>query len=120
MEIVLDSWALIAYFLGQRGQDVVRDLFKEAARTERNLLLSVVNWGEVLYAIERRQGEEKKEEVARIMSHMHLDIIDADQEMANQAATYKVSGKISYADCFAAALAKLRKATLVTGDKEFK
>jgi predicted nucleic acid-binding protein len=27
---------------------------------------------------------------------------------------------MSYADCFAAALAKLRKAELVTGDKEFR
>lgn len=27
---------------------------------------------------------------------------------------------MSYADCFAAALAKLRKAALVTGDKDFK
>jgi predicted nucleic acid-binding protein len=27
---------------------------------------------------------------------------------------------MSYADCFAAALAKLRKAELVTGDEEFK
>jgi predicted nucleic acid-binding protein len=27
---------------------------------------------------------------------------------------------MSYADCFAAALAKSRKAELVTGDKEFK
>jgi len=27
---------------------------------------------------------------------------------------------MSYADCFAAALAKLRKAELVTGDRDFK
>jgi predicted nucleic acid-binding protein len=27
---------------------------------------------------------------------------------------------MSYADCFAAALAKLKKAELVTGDKEFR
>ena len=32
----------------------------------------------------------------------------------------KARHRISYADCFAAALAKDRKADLVTGDKEFK
>jgi len=31
----------------------------------------------------------------------------------------KASGNISYGDCFAAALAKLKKADLVTGDNEF-
>jgi predicted nucleic acid-binding protein len=36
------------------------------------------------------------------------------------AAILKAHKKMSYADCFAAALAKLKKAELVTGDKEFK
>jgi predicted nucleic acid-binding protein len=33
---------------------------------------------------------------------------------------FKTKGKIAYADCFAAALAKDRKAELVTGDNELK
>jgi predicted nucleic acid-binding protein len=41
-------------------------------------------------------------------------------ELAKKAAELKASRKMSHADCFAAALAKLRKAELVTGDKEFK
>jgi len=42
--------------------------------------------------------------------------------LARQAALFKSGKKISYADCFAAALAlaKLRKAELVTGDRDFK
>ena len=39
---------------------------------------------------------------------------------ARRAAELKAKKKMSYADCFAAALAKLRKAELVTGDKEFR
>jgi predicted nucleic acid-binding protein len=35
------------------------------------------------------------------------------------AGTFKARHKTSYADCFAAALAKDRKSDLVTGDKEF-
>jgi len=41
-------------------------------------------------------------------------------ELARKAAEFKANKKMSYADCFAAALAKLRKAELVTGDPEFK
>jgi ribonuclease VapC len=37
-----------------------------------------------------------------------------------QAAVFKATKKLSYADCFAAALAKLRRAEFVTGDPEFK
>ena len=37
-----------------------------------------------------------------------------------QAATYKAFHRMSYADCFAAALTKIKKAALMTGDREFK
>jgi len=33
---------------------------------------------------------------------------------------FKANENISYVDCFAAALAKIKKAKLVAGDKEFK
>jgi predicted nucleic acid-binding protein len=36
------------------------------------------------------------------------------------AARVKAKHKISYADCFAAALAKIRKGEVITGDREFK
>ncbi len=117
---VLDSFALLAYFGGEEAGPKVRDLLKEAAEQDRELYLCVVNWGEVLYIIERRAGKEKRDEIARLMNQMHLSIIDADQEITRQAAAYKTKGGISYADCFAAALAKSKKAELVTGDKEFK
>jgi predicted nucleic acid-binding protein len=43
-----------------------------------------------------------------------------DLELIRQAAVFKATKKMSYADCFAAALAKTRGAELVTGDSEFK
>ncbi|NUM62341.1 MAG: PIN domain-containing protein, partial [Ignavibacteriaceae bacterium] len=42
------------------------------------------------------------------------------KELTLQAAQYKAYHKVSYADAFAAALAKMKKAQLVTGDREFK
>jgi predicted nucleic acid-binding protein len=41
-------------------------------------------------------------------------------ELTRQAAAFKARGGLSYADCFAAALAKERKLELLTGDPEFK
>lgn len=117
---VLDSWALLAYFQGEPTGSKVTELLKESAEKERNLLVSVINWGEVLYVIESRYGHEKRNEIEHLMNQMHLEIIAADKELTREAAHFKAMGKISYADCFAAALAKTHKAALVTGDKEFK
>jgi predicted nucleic acid-binding protein len=49
-----------------------------------------------------------------------IHIVPADLDLAKQAAIFKASKKMSYADCFAAALAKHRRVELVTGDEEFK
>jgi predicted nucleic acid-binding protein len=44
----------------------------------------------------------------------------ADRRLADLAADFKARFKISLADAFAAALAKDKKAELVTGDQDFK
>ena len=49
--------------------------------------------------------------------HQFLDDFVDDAELA---ARFKAHHRISYADCFAAALAKVSNGEVVTGDKEFK
>jgi predicted nucleic acid-binding protein len=68
----------------------------------------------------RTYGRERAEEVAQLIARLPIELIPADLDLARQAAEFKATKKMSYADCFAASLAKLRKAELVTGDKEFK
>ena len=48
-----------------------------------------------------------------------IEIVDADWALTRQAAIYKSRGGLSSADCFVAALAKLREGVVVTGDVEF-
>jgi predicted nucleic acid-binding protein len=60
--------------------------------------------------------------VAGDLSRLPIDIVGVgdDLTLARQAAIFKATHKMSYADCFAAALAKARNAELITGDPEFK
>lgn len=117
---VIDSYSLIAYLEGEAGADRMIELFRVARDSGRDLLLSVINWGEVYYVTLREAGRERADEVAHLISTLPIEIVPADLDLTRQAATFKSSKKMSYADCFAAALAKLRKAELVTGDKEFR
>lgn len=120
MAYVLDACALTAYFEKEPGYEKVQGLLAHAASSGRALLLSTVNWGEVHYVTHRAHGLEQANMITRIISTFPIEIIDVDQDIARQAALFKVSHRLSYADCFAAALAKSKKATLVTGDREFK
>jgi hypothetical protein len=57
----------------------------------------------------------------RLGVHLGLGLLVGDDlRLARQAAVFKASYRLSLADAFAAALAKEKKAELVTGDPEFK
>jgi ribonuclease VapC len=119
---VLDSWALIAFFEDEPAAEQVEKLLAEAAAEKHKLLLSVVNWGEIYYNTMREVSQGAAEQVARQIATLPIDIVGVsdDLALAKQAAIYKATHKIAYADCFAAALAKLKNAELLTGDPELK
>ena len=117
---VLDSYALMAFFEDEPGADFVRGLLLQAEEGDINLLMSVVNLGEVWYSIARTNSAEIADQYTQEIMGMAIGIIDIDWQLTHQAAAFKVNGNIAYADCFAAALAKTRKAELITGDEEFK
>ncbi|HYA91160.1 MAG TPA: type II toxin-antitoxin system VapC family toxin [Thermodesulfobacteriota bacterium] len=117
---VLDSYSLIAYLEKEEGADKTIEVFRVARDSGKALLLSVVNWGEVYYITLREAGRERTEAVAHLISTLPIQIIPADLELTRQAAEFKATKRMSYGNCFAAALAKLRKAELVTGDAQFR
>ena len=119
MTFVLDAYALAAYFEKEPGYEKVQELLTEAASNGRPLLLSAVNWGEVFYVLVKSYGRLEAEKTMNLIETFPIDVAAADIETAKQAALYKAIRKLPYADSFAAALTKLRKGELVTGDKEF-
>jgi len=100
----------------------VEKLLVKAAEDKHKLLLCVVNWGEIYYSIARAEGETVAEQKAADLATLAIELVpvDDDLQLVREAAKLKASRKMAYADCFAAALAKLRNAELVTGDPEFK
>jgi ribonuclease VapC len=116
---ILDTYALIAFFEDEPGADFVRGLLLEAESGNTKLAMSVVNLGEVWYSIARTVSAKQADLYVQEIRGMSIEIVDADWQLTHQAAIYKSKGGISYADCYAAALAKLREADLVTADPEF-
>lgn len=118
---VLDSWALIALFNEEPAADDVEKLLHAATGGRHTLLMHVINWGEIYYTTMRRGGEAAAKAIAADVGQMPINIVDVTTfDLVRQAAVFKATKKLSYADCFAAALAKIRRAEFVTGDPEFK
>jgi uncharacterized protein with PIN domain len=117
---VLDSWALLCYLEQEPGFEKMIDLFEKAVESSKPLLMCVVNWGEVYYQVARRFGEQKAQEVERLIQTLPITLVEANKELTHEAARIKATKRMAYADCFAGALARLKKAELYTGDPEFK
>jgi ribonuclease VapC len=118
--IVLDSWAVIAYLEGEPAAEKVADHIADAHENEIPLFMSVVNAGEVWYIIAREASVGDADRSIRELRHLGIEFVDADWPLAHEAGGFKSKHKMSFADCFAAALAKQKNALLLTGDREFR
>ena len=116
----LDSYALIAYLEREEGYEEVAKLFEESALKDREVFVCIINWGEVIYHALRTGGESTALRAEETMAALPIQLVEANKELTLQAAKFKAFCKMSYADCFAAALAAKKRCELVTGDKEFK
>ncbi len=115
---VFDSWAILAYAYDEPAADQVEDLLVESSRLKA-AWISSLNLGEVWYSLARRKSREMANQQLTVLAEIGLERVDVDWLMVLEAADYKSRHKISYADAFAAVLAKQRHAELVTGDREF-
>ena len=117
---VLDSWAVIAYLEDEPSAEQVEELIATAHEEQIPIYMSVVNVGEVWYTLAREVSEEEANAGVKMLSDLRIQFENVDWELTQEAARFKSQNKMSYADAFAAALAKVKRADLVTGDNEFK
>jgi ribonuclease VapC len=118
--LLLDSFALLRFLQREAGGDRVRDLLQQAAREQVPCLLNVINFGEVLYTTQRRFGPEARMQVFVAVQQMGITILPCPDALVYRAAELKAAFAMSYADTFALASAIEHRATLVTGDPEFR
>jgi uncharacterized protein len=118
--IVLDSWAVLAYFEDEPAAQKVGDVISDAHDDDIPLFMSVVNVGEVWYIIAREASQTTADNSIAQLRQFGIRFVEADWFLAHEAARYKSKHRLSYADCFAAALTKHKNGILLTGDPEFK
>lgn len=117
---VFDSSALISYLDGAPNAEKVAEYLEEINEKELETFLCVVNLGEIYYHFSRTGGENTGETILKAIKTLPIKIIEANLELTLHAGRIKAFNKMSYADCFAAALTEQKKGILITSDKEFK
>src|SRR5215813_10062858 len=118
--IVLDSWAIMAYLEDEPGGEIISDTIADAHEEDIPLLMSVLNVGEVWYVLARETSTADAESAVAQLRQLGIEFVAADWHLAKEAARFKAKHKMSYADCFAAALTKQKDGVLLTGDPGFR
>ena len=117
-EYVLDSSAFLAFLKGEPGATLVASIM---ASEGFHISISAINLGEVFHLTLRHRSEAVALEVeARTLQSPNIEVVESTWDRVKAAAKLKAAGGLSYADCFAAALALERAATLITSDSEFR
>ena len=116
---VLDAHPIVGSYRGESCRPVVQALVRQARQGTVDLRLTSVNAGEIVYGVERALGRAAGEDALQEIQ-VWTHIVVADLELALRAGWFKLRGGISYADCFAAALAHRDGIPLITGDPEFR
>lgn len=117
---LLDSFALLRFIQKEPGSESVKALLDDLQSGKALVMLNVINMGEVIYTVQRRFGHLAKLEVIKGVSSLGIEILPAPNDLVYAAAELKARFAMAYADTFAVASAIEHKATLVTGDPEFR
>jgi ribonuclease VapC len=117
---IFDSHALLKFFQKEKGCEKVTHILEEIRKTGGAKYINAINLGEIIYSTKREFGDQKKLEVLANIERLNFTILRVPINLIFQAAEYKAEYALSYADCFALESAVEYKATLVTGDPEFK
>lgn len=117
--VVLDSFALLAFFQDEPGAEQVENLLQQAERGEVRLATTVINVGEVVYRTIRRFDVARAQLVLARIEEYAIVVDDVDRSLDLAAAMVKGFHPLAFADCLVVALAQRLGASVLTGDPEF-
>ena len=116
-----DSEAILAFYLGEEGGEVVRDCLEQVQSGAAEGCINVLNLTEIYYILSRVSPELAEEKQKNLRLYGLKVVPVEDDGLWREAARVKAKHPLSLADAFAVATAETSKSNLVVGsDKEFK
>ncbi len=116
---VVDSWAALAFLRKEGPADTtMRRYLKRAASGNVRLLMNLVNLGEVYYRMIQLAGFGDADERLRLFRKLPIEMVPVREPLAMEAGRIKAQYRISFADAFAVATARVESGPVLTGDPE--
>jgi predicted nucleic acid-binding protein len=118
--LTFDSEAILAFYLAEKGGEVVRDNLHKIQNGMVEGYINIVNFTEIYYILARINPEIAEEKQRNLRLYGLRVVPVTDDGLWREAALIKSKHSLSLVDAFAVATAKILKSTLVVGcDKAF-
>lgn len=116
MNLVFDSYAMLSLFRAEAGAGAVLGHLRTLT-TDKDAqgYLSAITVGEIYGAMLRKKNERAATLVLQDLTSFPLRIVDADYELALEAARLRARHFLTLGDAYAACLALQKSALLLTG-----
>ncbi len=114
--VLIDSWAWIEYFLGSSSG---RQVHEAIVSKDFEIFTSVINQFEVFVKLVKLKDTKYAREALDFMQ-TSSSVEQLSREVVERAGHFKISEGLAMADSIVAATAEKHKATILTGDPDFK
>jgi ribonuclease VapC len=117
--VVVDAWAALAFLRKEGPADAsMRRYLRRAHAGNLRLVMNVVNLGEVYYRTIQLAGVDGADERVRLLRRLPIEMLAAREPLAMEAGRIKARHRLSFADAFAVATARVERGSILTGDPE--
>ena len=114
---VLDACALIAVLSGEKGAEIVMDIYNKALSGEASLIMNKIKLLEVYYGDYRVHGKEAADNMAEKIKMTPIKIVsEIDDGVFEKAGRLKANYKISLADSIVLAQTEVTGGIILTAD----
>lgn len=117
---LLDSFAVLAWIQDEKGAQEVEDLLYRAQEGKEQVILNIINLGEIYYRCARAQDLSFGRDIVTKLKLLPIKIYPCPDDLVLEASEIKAEYPIAYADAFVVATALRENARVITGDPDFK
>jgi len=119
-QFILDACAMLAYLNNENGAGVIGEILERGIRDEVKIFITAMDLADIFYIVLKKEGHDKALKTILLIKNLPVECVGLDEPLLMLAGEIRVQFPLTLGDALVAALAKTRKAKVITGDNDFK
>lgn len=119
-QFILDACAMLAYLNNEEGVEIIGEVLERGNRNEARIFITAMDLAEIFHIVLKKEGRDKALKTILLIKNLPVECVGLDEALLMLAGEIRVQFPLTLGDALVAAVAKTKKAKIITGDKDFK